>query len=353
VQSLYSHLRLLEEAELKKFYLIALSVLLIGATALADGVVKKTKSEIEFKKFGSFSSVQTEMISGLKKATDSENDFKGKGLMGKLAGRFALQSGRETRILDLPEMTATGINHKKKQYTVQPIETLSAEDTEDAGDAEEDEAADDEEESHIKIIRNEFSVDDTGENQTINGFASQKYVITWIMEWENTQTGEKGTTRLLTDVWSTPMAGEIQQARTIEQQFSQEYMQRMGLDLPELQQEILGSNWLGIFSQLDGQRTTPEQDASRFANEMKKIKGYPVIIDGKYFSETEGTQEEEAEQEGGIGGMLGGLAKKAIKKDKKDDSNQPALSYYIELLQLETKDIPEEKFLPPANYKKK
>jgi hypothetical protein len=338
---------------LKKFSLIALSVLLVGTSALADGVVKKTKTEIEFKKFGSFSSVQTEMISGLKKAVESDNDFKGKGLMGKLAGKFALQSGREGRILDLPEMTVTEINHKKKRYTVQPIESFSSEDTEDPAVAGEEEPAE-EEDSHIKIIRNEFTVDDTGENKTINGFDSRKFAITWIMEWENTETGEKGTTRLLTDVWTTPMAGDIQQAREIEQQFNQEHMQRIGLNIPEMEQEMLGTNWMSIFSQMGSQQTAPEQDASRFMDEMKKIKGYPVIIDGKYFNETEGgPQEEEAESEGGIGGMLGGLAKKALKKDKKEDDNQPALAYYIELIELKTNDIPENTFQPPADYKQK
>ena len=339
---------------MKKFFLIALSVLLAGTLVLADGVVKKTKTEIEFKKFGSFSSVQTELISGLKKAVESDNDFKGKGLMGKLAGKFALQSGREGRILDLPEMTVTEINHKKKQYTVQPIEAISSEGTEDPSGAGGEEPAEEEEDSHIKIIRNEFTVDDTGENKTINGFDSRKFVITWIMEWENTETGEKGTTRLLTDVWTTPMTGDIQQAREIEQQFNREHMQRIGLNIPEMEQEMLGTNWMSIFSQMGSQQTAPEQDASRFMDEMKKIKGYPVIIDGKYFNETEGgPQEEEAEQEGGIGGMLGGLAKKALKKDKKEDDNQPALAYYIELIELKTNDIAENTFQPPADYKQK
>ncbi|MFW6136555.1 MAG: hypothetical protein ACOC5U_00620, partial [Candidatus Aminicenantaceae bacterium] len=78
---------------MRRFSLIALIVLFAATAVFADGVVKKTKYEIEFGKFGTFNNVQTEMISGLKKAADSDSEFKGKGMLGKLAGKFALRSG--------------------------------------------------------------------------------------------------------------------------------------------------------------------------------------------------------------------------------------------------------------------
>lgn len=335
---------------MKKLSIMTLIVLFAATSVFAGGVVKKTKYEIEFGKFGTFSNVQTEMISRLKKATDSDSEFKGKGLLGKLAGKFALRSGEETRIFNLSEMTETEIDHRKKTYTVQPIEKYSPEDVEEPDEYEE-ETEMGEEESDIKIIRNEFSVDKTGESRTINGFPSQKYAVTWILEWENIRTGEKGTNRLLTDIWTTPLTGDLQKGREIEQEFSREHMQRMGVDLQELQEEMLGTNWLSIFSRMDSQSQAPDPDASRFADEMGKIEGYPVVIDGKYFTETEGGPQEE--EESGIGGLLGGLAKKAIKKDKKDDPDQPALSYYIELLEYQTTGIPETEFQPPAGYQEK
>jgi hypothetical protein len=47
------------------------------------------------------------------------------------------------------------------------------------------------------------------------------------------------------------------------------------------------------------------------------------------------------------------LAKKALKKNKKQDPNTPAFSYYTELLELSTDSFGEEAFQVPSNYKKK
>ena len=64
---------------MKKTTIVLFAVALILTGQMFADVVKKTNSEVNFTKFGRFSSVQTMQISEVKKATDSDNTFKGKG----------------------------------------------------------------------------------------------------------------------------------------------------------------------------------------------------------------------------------------------------------------------------------
>lgn len=333
--------------------LIAVSLLL--TSSIWAGVVKKNKSEINFAKFGTFKTEETVKISDMKKAVDAESDFKGKGLVGKLAGKIALSSGNTGRIIDLNAMTIYEINYKKKEYKVLPIEEISYETGEEV-EEEQAEETEYEDESDIKITKNEFKVEETGESKSINNFPSQKYIVTWLTEWENTSTGEKGTTRLVTDVWTTPLTDEIKQCQQVETDFSRNHMKAMGIDIDQMQADILGTNWLSIFTQMGGEGAKADQDTASFAQEMKKIQGYPVVIDGKFFSSKEGGEAEEEEEEsgGGLRGRLGGLAKKALsKKSDKADENVPSFSYYTEVIELRPESLEESAFQVPANYKKK
>ena len=339
---------------MKKKSFVLFSAVLIFAFQVFAGVVKKTKAEVDFAKFGKFTSVQMAKISGLKKVTDSESRFKGRGIMGRLAGKFALKSGKTGEIIDLPEMIIYKLNHKKKEYRVSPIEKIF-EEGEIEEPVSEEEYEEEPEESNIRIVRSEFKVEDTGESKTINQFPCRKYNIHWLVEWEDIKTGEKGTNRLSTIVWTTPLNGSIKKLREEEMNFTREHMKRVGLDLDTIQQEILGTKWLSIFTQMSSEGESPGQDVSQFAEEIKKLKGYPVVIDGKFYSTKQGGQEAEEEEESGdVKKMFGRFAKKALKKkSKKSDATKPAFSYYIELMEFRPADIGPDAFQVPANYKKK
>lgn len=339
---------------MKKFFILSIAALVMTSSVFA-GVVKKSKVEVSFKDFGKFTSEQNEKLTAEKKLTDSQNKFKGKGIMGKLSGKFFLKSGETGEIIVLPEMMVYKMDHKKKEYRVEPIEKItSEEEATEAGYGGEVEVEEDEE-SEIKIIRSEFRVDDTGESKTINEFPSKKYIVTWVTEWENVQTGQKGTDRLVTDVWTTSLTGDLQQAREEELAFTKSYMKSIGIDADSLQQMILGTNWLALLGSMSEEGQQRRYKGSNFTDEMKKIEGYPVIIDGKYFAKREGGEPEENEDEdsgGSVKGMLGGLAKKALKKGSKDE-NEPAFTYYTELIEFSPVNVGDDAFQIPTNYKKK
>ena len=343
---------------MKKALIIGTIVLVLAAPALA-GVVKKTKADVTFRGFGKFSLAQSEKLTGELKWTDTKSDFKGQGVAGSLAGKTILRPGDAGEIVDLPQSSITKLDNKKKEYTVGPIEKVKQERAEKKGEAEK-ETKEQEAESDVKITKSEFKVEDTGEESTINNFPVRKYLIHWLTEWENTQTGDKGSNRLETLVWTTPMNETFQRAQEEEIKFYRAYMQKIGLNVEKTEQDILGTSWLSILDSLGKAKGQPGRDYSKAAGEMQKIKGYPIVIDGKYFTtgqkaggEGAGESQEEATD---VKGRIGGLLKKTLKKKPADaaaSANEPSLSYYTEVLEISTPDLGAGDFQVPADYKKK
>jgi len=320
------------------------------AGSLFGDVVKKTKSEISFQKFGTLTTVQEEKLTAERRAVDMESKFKGKGLVGSLAGKALLRSGMFGEIVDLPQSSIINIDHKKKQYEVRPIEPPAKPSDTGAGETKpgrEEQAG----ESDIKIIRSEFKVVKTGETRTINQFDCQKYMITWVTDWENTKTGEKGTESLTTDVWTTSLTQEMAAGQKTQTAFFLGYMKKMGLDRDVAANDYLGLGWIEILSSLDPAGGKPRLSASKAAAELKKIQGFPVVVDGKYFSKSEGGQA--AQEEESPGGLLGRLSKKVLDRKPKDEGETPVLTYYTELMEFRSADLSAGDFQPPAGYKEK
>lgn len=322
-------------------------LLLVGG--LSAGVIKKTRSEITFKGFGKFSLVSEEKIAFDKSFSQSKSDFKGQGIVGGLAAKTVLKSGDFGQIIDLPGKLVYQLDNKKKEYTVSPLEKLKIE---EAGEVEKEEPGKKPQESDIKIIRSEFKVEPTNEEKVINQFSCQKFLITWLTEWENLRTGVKGKDLLVTEVWTTPYSGVVEQAQQEEMKFSAEYMKALGIELKSKEKEILGETWLNLLSQLKQGEEAPRLEAKNMAKEMEKIKGYPVVISGQLFSTQEGGEEEEKPTS--PRGLVGGLAKSVLKKKSKEgEEKEPVMTYYFELLGLNLASLTEADFQVPAGYKKK
>jgi hypothetical protein len=331
------------------------TVLLILAAPAFSGVVKKTKSEITFRGFGKFSLTQNDKLTVEQRWTNSLSDFKGQGIAGSLAGKTILRPGDTGEIVDLPGSTVYRLDNKKKEYTAEPIEKLKDQLAGEEAETEEEPEA----ESKTKITKNELKVEDTGEESAINNFPVRKYLVLWILEWENTETGEKGASRLDTLVWTTPMSGSIEKAQNEEMKFSSAYLEKIGVDVGKMEQDVLGIRWMAILDSVGQAKGRPGRDYSKAAAEMQKIKGYPIVIDGKYFVSGEkpaGAAAEEEPAATDVKGRLGGMFKKALKKKPADagaGANEPSLAYRTEVLEISTPDLGSADFQVPAGYKKK
>jgi hypothetical protein len=329
---------------MKKTAIFSLAILILTAPIFA-GVVKKTKSEIAFRGFGKFSLVQNEKLTAEQRWADMKSDFKGQGITGGLAGKTILRSGDTGEIIDLPASTIVKLDNKKKEYSVSTLEKMK----EQAAGGEQAPQGGQEEtsKSTVKITKNEFKVEDTGEDSTINNFPVHKYLVHWLMEWEDTETGEKGSSRLETLVWTTPMGGELEKAREEEFRFSKAYLEKIGLNVDQMQQDILGTRWLAILDSFSMKRGEAPRDLSKASGELRKIKGYPIVTDGQYFT----TGQKPAGESGEQGGetptdakkAIGGLLKKTLKKKPADSA----------VLEISTPGLGASDFQVPAGYKKK
>ncbi|MGD9489437.1 MAG: hypothetical protein AB7W47_15570 [Calditrichaceae bacterium] len=350
----------------KKIGMLIVLFLISHATA---GAIRESKSVVTFKGFGEYTVSSIQTIDGMQKRFDSVTNFDGKGIMGGMAAKLFLRSGNTGEILKLNEMNTYSMDHKKKEYRINPIEKIKIDDSTSPGKAKGgSDKEKDSEKSDVRVIRNEFKVTDTGLNKKINNFACQQYTILWLTEWENINTKERGTDSLFTIIWATPMTGEMAKIQEEEMQFNMEYMKKIGMNMDQDTRELLGMNWLSVFKKMNqDQRDELSENDAAVAREMGKIKGYPIVIDGKYYTirpkaENQGEdenkeQEENAQDVTDMKGMFGGFAKKiATKKEKapEDDPKiNPAFSYYTEILKIEMKPIKADVFSVPSNYKKK
>jgi len=236
---------------MKKIFIITGMVLFLS-TMVFSGVVRESKSTVTFKGFGKYITKTTTQIAGSQSLNDSKKSFKGKGFMGGMMAKFILKPGHTADIISLDNKTITQIDHKEKTFRTFAIDQFNWNNYGDADNPEmEEQDQQDEEESSIRIIKNEFSVKKTGESKEINGFPTKEYLIKWVLAWEDTETGDRGTDSLSSHVWTTKLTSKMQKAQQEENTFLLKYAKAAGFETDPQTREMLGMQWLGMFRGLN------------------------------------------------------------------------------------------------------
>ena len=341
---------------MKKLIVIFAAAAVLAGPASA-GVVKSSKSQIVFKGFGTFVSTSSDRLTADRKLTEAESEFKGKGLLGGLAGKTFLRPGKTGDLVDLTGSTFTQIDHKRKEYTITPLQNWA--ETRRQAMSGSDSGSSQKTESEIRIVKSEFRVSDSGESKTFNGFACRKFTSLWTVDWENTRTGEKGTDRLETAVWTTQPTDALKAASAEEMAFYKGYLSAIGLPSEKLQQDVLGTEWIGLLAAFDpaGGKSNLKPDAAVVAREMQKIEGYPIVVDGKYYPAPKAKPAESESPSSGLGGIGGALGKIGggllKKKPDPEEEKAPAISFYTEIISLNSASVDPAELQVPAGYKKK
>ncbi|MBP7460096.1 MAG: hypothetical protein KBA26_02285 [Candidatus Delongbacteria bacterium] len=346
------------------FFTLSLLVLTIQADLTEKNMVKVTIT-----KFGSFNSQTTSYYQNLVKAEDSQSDFKGSGFWGKLAGKM-FAKGHTGTITNLNEKNVYSIAYDDKSYTVSTIEKFFQDKNQFKGD---DQESDDEEQSESEkderytVIRQEFKVIDTGLSKKINRFDAHQYNLIYICELKDNVRGGTKTDSMFVDLYTTTDQAVIDKAAAERKTFAVEYAKAVGIDMEtDDYDQLLGKNWLSMISALDPQsgRNEVKVDYSEF----KKIKGYPVLTDGHFYSKSVNpqqsqvsddsqSQEESSSIPTSLGGMFGKMKKKhddkkAAEKPKAGEYSE-ILSYYTEIVELSFNSVPADALSVPSGFKKK
>jgi hypothetical protein len=289
---------------------------------------------------------EIDYIKGMTKRTDSKMKF-----TGKVVGMFTKPKDLST-IYRVDQDLIWEVNHTKKTYTERPM-SLSEERKDRSGPgkevSEEEKGEDEREMDEVRVVRNEFSIKETGEKKTINGFPCRQYLLTWLVETENRKTKERSKSIMTGDFWNAPEEKRIAQLMAEEGSFNRAYLKKLGLEMTPDDMKKFGLKIIG------GMMGAMGDDLKK---EMAKMKGFPIATSIKWETEedrkveTAGEEKESVDLSKGVKGVLGGLFKKKAKESMKEKEGDRRLIFesYTEIENIDTSPFPGSQFEVPKEY---
>ncbi|HLW74982.1 MAG TPA: hypothetical protein VKT74_07935 [Gammaproteobacteria bacterium] len=207
----------------------------------------------------------------------------------------------------------------------------------------------------VKVTKNELTVKDTGKTQTINGFDTHEYVITWDYETENTKNGDTSKNLMTTDTW-TSSDPRLPKAREAEMAYNKAYLQLMHIQMPEDEGKMYGFG--------GGTLTVNGQDEKAFFEKLRSIKGMPVSTDVTWEvggtsakGGTTNTGAQQARPQQNLDSALGSLfgQKQPDNSQQNQKQGTPGMttifSSHIEIKAIDTSPVDSSMFEVPSDYK--
>jgi hypothetical protein len=325
---------------------------LSGVRVWGDASVETFFKTGGFKGMGAAEGLTTHRYQGEKKWESGNLKFTG-AILSRLAG-----SSETATITRVDRGVYWNLNTKNRTYTETPIKPLKLE-PEDKPKREEKQ-----EKPTTRITKSEFSVKKTGAVETINGFPCEEYLVTWLLEMEDLETGSQSRSTMQTNLWTTPETAAIKKVQSEEQRFNQALAKKLASDI-----SLEEAKQMGLAAMMSMSRASQEdikKGLVQVKNEMAKIKGYPIrtVISWKVEGDSrEGrTQKDAAREEptdisSGVGGLISGLLGKAVQKKAEEkvagDQGAPFFASMIEVKSLSGDPVPSAVFEVPAGYAKK
>ena len=305
--------------------IMIIGTLLIMAQVVFGQITYKTKvTSYGFMGMGAFESTTKTYLQGDAQRSDSKLKFTG-AFMKMLSPK-----GTVTSIIRLDKELVWNFNDKKKKYTEQTFEEMrkTFEELEEAGYSQDMQgaSADEDYEEEYKWSKPVVKVKNLKENKKINEFSCQHYLASVTTVGTHIETGIKDTMLFVSDLWN---AKNVSKKMELEYDFNKRYMKAIGVDIPENQGLAMIA---GMY----------KEHMQTLADEISKLKGYPIVNDMKLTMtknlasvEQEEMEEEEPEKESlsmrdiqrNFGGLLGKKVAKDIfdkKAEKKTEKPQKA-----------------------------
>jgi hypothetical protein len=254
------------------------------------------------------------------------NMFGGKAAKEGLTSTVAVKGDRKAtlnetsgQIIDLAEEKVYDLDLKKKNYRVTTFAELRRKMEEARQKASEraskEEGKQPEPDKNQKQMEIDFSVKNTGEKKTINGFDTHQVVMTITAREKGKKLEESGGMVLTSDMWLAPKIAAMKEVAEFDARYAKALYgsmiagvsaEQMGMALamyPAMKDAIAKMNVEG--GKIDGTAilTTTTTEAVKSAEQM-----------AQEAKQSESQDDPKASAAGGISGALGGFAKKAMKK---------------------------------------
>lgn len=234
----------------------------------------------------------------------------------------------------------------RREYTECPIggcRTGSAETPQSPPQQEQQRAPD----CPVKLTANDLEVQPTGEKRTVNGFATERYRIGWLVQLSD-EAGRSVRNQVDLDLWTTPETGPVREVQSVTDAFNRRYASALAATdspvarfLPKHVTAAMSS----LMRNIDGK---DRQTMARWDAELKKLRGYPIATTMTWTAD--GTvcgaagQPTAASLGGMLGSMMGGRRSEAGAK--------PLVTFNHEVRSLAIKPVADAVFSPPGGYRR-
>jgi hypothetical protein len=322
-----------------------LCIFICASSAWGDAAIESFTKFGGFKGNGAYEGTSITKFKGDKKSDTSSIKFTGAILS------WVAPETDKVNITRLDKGVEWSIDPKKKTYTEIALTTFKPEDTEKLSREEKSEK------SKVRITKSEFTVKKTGKSEKINGFSCAEYLVSWLLEMENTETKEKTSNVMETSLWTTPETSAIKKLQAEEMVFTKAYMKKIGLKMKPEEMKQFGMSMLAMSGASEKEL---EKGFANFKKEMAKVKGYSirtVVVWKVEGDKPAAAQKEDASENSeptdisnGIGGLLSGIIGERMKSGLKADANAPFFSSTVEVKSISASSLPADTFDIPAGY---
>ena len=313
---------------------------------------------------GASNITNTSYLQGHKKRSESNTQFTG-AILGTLQKwKHGDKGSNEVIIYRLDENRKFILDSDNKTYREEPIYT-PPQPSQQTGSSATSNNSGEQKENDERVVKNEFKVQDTGKRQTINGFQTHEYLVTWDLETENTKTHEHARSLMTTELWNSDDA-RLAAARTQQAAYNQAYAQLMHIPMPSDMAKQYGLLQLNMSPNGRGQLT--DKDMKSFMDKLSKIKGFPVVTDVKWEAgcisncaqdqQTASQDQQSSDNSGALGNLLGNLMSKNSTQNsqsgqqKSTDGLTTIFQSRNEVQSIDTGSQPTSLFDVPTGYTK-
>ena len=329
-----------------------LLVLALGAPVLfADATIERISRTTMLSGMGELETEETAKYEGDKKAEDYEAGF-----VGGMMGAFGAGGGRGTRVTRLDLDLIWDFDHANMTYTERPLEFPDFEEMEGFSDSMQVTV---ESRGSYEIVNTELTVTGPGEEKAINGFPCEEWVLTYLVEMLEEESGTEMTQEMTVELWVTPMTGELEKVSQTELEFSRKLFEKWDTDASPEDMQNLG---MGMLTAMYG---VSEEEAGAELNEvaekMSEIEGYPIVTEVEWGMKSDLPVEEDVEEEpetgfptslGNLRGIVQGKMAEEIEKSIAKPDLEFKFSSYVEVKSVSTGDVPSSDFDKKEGYKK-